>query len=140
MDGSSAGLSKLGFEYHELPDAVTCAVERAACAAGGPAGLLSVATRDAAVCEEGTALSTFVHSLGSMNALWFSADRDDRDDRDRDINGGREEVDVADRRRRMLSHQLCIEICRAMEAHTPSMNEQGSSNTLFGLAKVCMHW
>ena len=128
MDGPSAGLSKLGFEYRELPDAVTCAVERAACA-GGPAGLLSVATRDAAVCEEGTALSTFIHSLGSMNALWFSADRD--------INGGREEVDVADRRRRMLSHQLCIEICRAMEAHTPSMNEQGISNSLFGLAKVC---
>lgn len=122
LDGSS-GLSKLGFEYRELPDSATRAMEKAACAAG----LLSAVTRDvvsAALCEG--VVSNFVHSLGSMDALWFSADID-RDSISR-------EVDVD--RRRMLSHQLCIEVCKAIEVHAPSMNEQAISNTLFGLAKV----
>jgi len=124
----SLGLSKLGFEYRELPDSATRAMEKAACA-GGPAGLLSAVTRDvvsAALCEG--VVSNFVHSLGSMDALWFSADIDrDRDRISRDVD-----VD----RRKMLSHQLCIEVCKAIEVHAPSMNEQAISNTLFGLAKV----
>jgi len=122
----SSGLSKLGFEYRELPDSATRAMEKAACA-GGPAGLLSAVTRDvasAALCEG--VVSNFVHSLGSMDALWFSADID-RDNISRDVD-----VD----RRKMLSHQLCIEVCKAIEVHAPSMNEQAISNTLFGLAKV----
>jgi hypothetical protein len=121
----SSGLSKLGFEYRELPDSATRAMEKAACAAG----LLSAVTRDvasAALCEG--VVSNFVHSLGSMDALWFSADRDrDKDSISRDVD-----VD----RRKMLSHQLCIEVCKAIEVHAPSMNEQAISNTLFGLAKV----
>lgn len=124
----SSGLSKLGFEYRELPDSATRAMEKAACA-GGPVGLLSAVTRDvasAALCEG--VVSNFVHSLGSMDALWFSADIDrDRDNISRDVD-----VDW----RRMLSHQLCIEVCKAIEVHAPSMNEQAISNTLFGLAKV----
>lgn len=122
----SSGLSKLGFEYRELPDSATRAMEKAACA-GGPAGLLSAVTRDvasAALCEG--VVSNFVHSLGSMDALWFSADIDiDNISRDVDLD-----------RRKMLSHQLCIEVCKAIEVHAPSMNEQAISNTLFGLAKV----
>ena len=119
----SSGLSKLGFEYRELPDSATRAMEKAACAAG----LLSAVTRDvasAALCEG--VVSNFVHSLGSMDALWFSADIDiDNISRDVDLD-----------RRKMLSHQLCIEVCKAIEVHAPSMNEQAISNTLFGLAKV----
>jgi len=118
----SIGLSKLGFKYREVPDSATRAMEKAACAtgqSGGRTSLLSSITRDLA---DGL-LSNFVLSLGSMDALWFRAADGDSD---RDIG-----VD-----RRMLSHQLCIEICRAIEAHAPSMNEQAISNTLFGLAKV----
>ena len=108
------GLARMGFRFEDWPERLQQSLE-AALFGGRPSSVLHM--KDQSV-------SNSIWSLGHGGALWSH-------DGDKDSSHRNTEA-----KRYRLGAKNCLQVSKAVARNATSMNEQGLSNTLFGLAKV----
>ena len=111
LSNTMYGWAKMGYQFEQWPENVHIAWESAFFSLSSPCSISRM--RDQSV-------SNSIWSLGQCGAAWIS-----------------QSSSFPTAGRYMLTSTSCSMICRAIESNIVQMTEQGFSNTLMGLAKVC---